>query len=234
MGMTRREMMSSSLVAAAQDGDVANLLRRIQELEEASRYLAQFQPPVGSVLAYMGDWPAVGAERERRESRWGWLLCDGRTFEARVWPELAAVLGRNQLPNFIGRVPRGKGQGQNTGAEAGRDSIPAGSTGNAGGHSHGLPSFTGGVGRIPNELANRIGNLRYSIKDDRAGWRANEGSGAHHIEVGGGDNNEGQHAHNLEGNTSNVGDHAHSIPALDIIPSYVAANFIIKASSRRG
>ena len=36
----------------------------------------------------------------------GWLLCDGSTFDALLYPELNALLGGNTLPDLVERFPR--------------------------------------------------------------------------------------------------------------------------------
>ena len=59
--------------------------------------------PVGAVIAY------AGATDTNLEAQ-GWMLCDGRTLEAALYPELFAVLGYRyggsaehfQLPDYRG------------------------------------------------------------------------------------------------------------------------------------
>jgi len=97
-------------------------------------------------------------------------------------------------------------------------------------HHHPFSGLTGPIANIGNAPINGV---RYTVKDDNAGWRSNEGGGAHHIEVGGGDNDEGQHYHSLPTqtgdtpafNTLNTGDHVHDVDAVVHVPSYVAARF---------
>jgi hypothetical protein len=45
----------------------------------------------------------------------GWLICDGTTFSAGVYPELAQVLGSTTLPNLVGQFVRGAGAGHTIG-----------------------------------------------------------------------------------------------------------------------
>ena len=33
--------------------------------------------PVGTVVAFAGEWPAAGPARQQREDQLGWKLCDG-------------------------------------------------------------------------------------------------------------------------------------------------------------
>lgn len=49
------------------------------------------QVPVGSVVAYAGS-PSALTHIEQT----GWMLCDGRTLEAAIYPELFATLGHSQ------------------------------------------------------------------------------------------------------------------------------------------
>lgn len=46
------------------------------------------QVPVGSVVAYAGTLSTLAYMEQT-----GWMLCDGRTIEAAIYPELFATLG---------------------------------------------------------------------------------------------------------------------------------------------
>lgn len=48
------------------------------------------QVPVGSVVAYAGE-----ASTLTHMEAAGWMLCDGRTLEAPMYPELFAILGQS-------------------------------------------------------------------------------------------------------------------------------------------
>lgn len=51
----------------------------------------------------------------------GWLICDGSTFDDTVFPDLAAQLGGNTLPDMRNRVPRGASAAANVGQTGGQD-----------------------------------------------------------------------------------------------------------------
>lgn len=63
--------------------------------------------PIGSVTAYVG---AAAPDK--------WLICDGSTFDAEVYPELNTLLGGNTLPDLRGEFIRGLDN--NRGVDAGR------------------------------------------------------------------------------------------------------------------
>lgn len=228
--------------------DPADLTSRLQELEELLKQLqtekgrlqtdilwqATTNPPVGTVLAHVGQWPPLkqNGDAMTEEETWefGWVECKGQNYDKEQYQELFRAFGSEQLPDFRGRVGRGCSEGEVVRATGGWNVVPAGSTGSAGNHAHNLPAWTGYIGINPPDQPR---DKKYSIEDDHAGWRANQGNDPHHIEVGGGGNAEGQHRHELGGNTATGGEHTHSIPSIDIVPSYVAVKFIIKVASDR-
>ena len=65
-----------------------------------------------------------------------------------------------------------------------------------GAHHHKVPDHVHNLeGRLAQGNFNSfapIDGLRYSVKDDNKGWKNNKDSDPHHIQVGGGDNDEGQ------------------------------------------
>lgn len=62
----------------------------------AGKELIGYGVPVGTIVSWC-----------RTNSPPGWFLCDGSTFPAGEYPELAAVLGSTQLPDLRGRFLRG-------------------------------------------------------------------------------------------------------------------------------
>jgi hypothetical protein len=62
----------------------------------AGKELIGYGVPVGTIV----PWCKTGSPP-------GWFLCDGSTFPAGEYPELAAVLGSTQLPDLRGRFLRG-------------------------------------------------------------------------------------------------------------------------------
>lgn len=72
--------------------------------------------PVGTIVDFIGATPPTG-----------WLACNGATFSAATYPELAAVLGGTTLPDARGRFRLGASP-----------TYPLKSTGGAATHSHTL------------------------------------------------------------------------------------------------
>lgn len=64
------------------------------------RTLAQLLRPVGEVTMWFGAEADIPA---------GWLSCDGSSFDGDTYPELAALLGGTDLPDFTDRFPIGAG-----------------------------------------------------------------------------------------------------------------------------
>jgi hypothetical protein len=62
----------------------------------AGKEMVSVGVPVGSVMA----WMSAVAPR-------GWFICDGSTFAAGSYPELATVLGNTTLPDLRGKFLRG-------------------------------------------------------------------------------------------------------------------------------
>lgn len=63
--------------------------------------LADDGVPVGTIVAWGGSNPSVVVDNGT------WLLCDGRSFNANIFPKLAAALGTSNLPNLDGRFLEG-------------------------------------------------------------------------------------------------------------------------------
>lgn len=93
--MTRRELLVAPLVGAAPTDvateieklkeEIRKLSRRNDALQERLSDLSQANPPVGTVVAYYGQWPPLRAGGQRWHERdLGWLRCDART-----WDQLA-------------------------------------------------------------------------------------------------------------------------------------------------
>ena len=219
-------------------------------------YLSEFSPPVGTVMAYAGEWPPFKdnsrTEKYSAEEMWekGWVLCAGQKFDKEQYKELFRVLGKDQVPDYKKKFIRGSENNSNVGTPIGKDQIDEYDLDESGHHVHHLPAFTGCIGRLPPEV---IPVERYSIQFNGNQWGDNGGvgpNGDYHLEVtknilkglGGnilaGQNNtidEGQHAHRLGGTTIDKeaeGKHTHTIPAKPIIPSSIHAHYIIKVKSK--
>ncbi|HVC97969.1 MAG TPA: phage tail protein [Pirellulales bacterium] len=105
--------------AAGSPDEVAELkaeLRAVhQELIRLSTRVLNvehFNPPVGTIVAYAGEWPPRKNETDRwTEEELGWMLCDGRPYPESL-RELAAAIGslysekgdENRLPGLRGKV----------------------------------------------------------------------------------------------------------------------------------
>lgn len=78
------------------------------ELNEKVQKLGQYNPPVGTVMAYAGQWPPKGAgTRKKWEETVGWALCDGASFDGAKHEELRNVLGGTNVPDYRGLFLRG-------------------------------------------------------------------------------------------------------------------------------
>lgn len=83
--------------------------------------------PVGTIVDFIGATPPTG-----------WLACNGATFSAATYPELAAVLGGTTLPDAQGRFRVGAST-----------TYPLKSTGGAAAHSHTLQMFPAELRELP-------------------------------------------------------------------------------------
>jgi microcystin-dependent protein len=75
-----------------------------------------YNPPVGSVVAYVDRVDLDDAKLDAKLNRIGWMRCDGRTVLAADYPELAALFKdtpkKISLPNLCGRTVIGTGKGR--------------------------------------------------------------------------------------------------------------------------
>jgi microcystin-dependent protein len=107
--------------------------------------------PVGAVTAFAGALgapiPATatppnsasppGPYRTDAIEAWGWMLCDGRTLDPGLYPELFAALGYTyggsgssfKLPDYRGNFLRGTDYGSGTDPDASQRTSPAGDGG---------------------------------------------------------------------------------------------------------
>jgi microcystin-dependent protein len=65
----------------------------------ALKLLADFNPPVGTIIAYAGEWPPTGdvgmpLDAKTVEARLGWFLCDGRALKSGEFKELFRAVGQ--------------------------------------------------------------------------------------------------------------------------------------------
>lgn len=92
----------------------AELSDAIKKLQDAMAFLSVNSPPVGTVMAFAGDWDAS------RETNSGWMLCDGRRIKESDFKELFEALkpderkydfsktdGTFRLPDLRGMFLRG-------------------------------------------------------------------------------------------------------------------------------
>ncbi len=107
--------------------------------------------PVGAVTAFAGalgapvpatatppdSAPPPGPYRTDDIEAWGWMLCDGRSLDPGLYPELFAVLGYTyggsgssfRLPDYRGNFLRGTDHGAGIDPDAGIRTSPAGGAG---------------------------------------------------------------------------------------------------------
>src|SRR5262245_33752715 len=60
------------------EDELTALAKRYEKLSHDVNNLANFSPPIGSVIAYSGKWPDKGPGCDAFETKMGWMLCDGR------------------------------------------------------------------------------------------------------------------------------------------------------------
>ena len=232
----------SQLTAQLRDiqSQTEELPKMTQNLAEARGTLKDFDR-LAAELRAMNGWirlgmivPFIGSELPN-----GFVWADGKE----SWPSddwVPQHLRGKPVPNVNGRILRGATDGEATAVLGGSDAVPEHVTSREGkhhhllpDHSHGLPATTGPIALV----GEAITNVRYSIKDDQAGWRNNEpGTGNNHLRVDGETNDEGQHRHTLVGKTTGSGilktdedgEHNHRVDPIPFVPSYVAVKYIIR------
>lgn len=88
--------MTKPRFPATLESDVDDLERRLRILERSggvSTVVSGGNVPVGTIVAYWGSGAPAG-----------WLVCNGGSFSAGTYPDLATLLGGTTLPNLKGRV----------------------------------------------------------------------------------------------------------------------------------
>lgn len=141
--------MSKPRFPATVESDVDDLERRLRILERSqgvSAVVSGGNVPVGTITAYWGaSAPA------------GWLLCNGGSFSAGTYPDLATLLGGTTLPNLKGKVVVGIDGAQTEfdalGETGGAKTVALG-TGNLPAHAHGLNGHDHDGGTLPDGAFN--------------------------------------------------------------------------------
>lgn len=129
----RRDALASEQTSAADsksnEGEIQELRELVMKLQEDQRraqhaihWQATTNPPVGTILAYAGEWPpktAAGEEQteEQMAEALGWMRCTGGQLPKKQFPELYAVLQHTEflketethfhLPDLCGYFLRG-------------------------------------------------------------------------------------------------------------------------------
>lgn len=105
MADDERKLIGDTVGGSGLDDEFARFLRTPQFSSIVESVYPSLSPsttvtavPVGAVLPYAGDTAPDG-----------WLMCDGSTFDTRLYPELSRVIG-SSTPDLRGRVPVGVGQ----------------------------------------------------------------------------------------------------------------------------
>lgn len=102
----------------------SGLIQRVERLEQELTRLSLTNPPVGSVIAYAGEWPPKRNNGDVwSEAELGWFLCDGRTLREGDYKELFDAVGTAHgrpsegtfcLPDYQGQFLRGVAHGKKT------------------------------------------------------------------------------------------------------------------------
>jgi hypothetical protein len=146
--------------------DLASLRRNHSLQENLLANLSKFGPPVGTVLAYAGEWPPQGYNLSDWENATGWMLCDGRALvrTAAAHRELFEAIGTAHgngsdqdvtngfnLPDFRGLFLRGVSGDTNRDPDKDGQTLPYGRlAGRPGGNSgNRVGSIQGEGTRLP-------------------------------------------------------------------------------------
>ncbi len=86
---------------------IAALEAELQALDSNVSSLSQLSPPIGSVIAFAGEWPPAKPDGAKwTELELGWMLCDGDPLEGKDVEAAKKLLGEN-VPDFRGLFLRG-------------------------------------------------------------------------------------------------------------------------------
>jgi microcystin-dependent protein len=200
MPLSRRDVLSLPLAGAlaAEPADIADLLKQFAALKQLVSHLSRTSPPVGTIVAFAGEWPPKRAKGPVwTEPELGWALCDGRPMAGDEYAELRAVLGKAvRLPDFRGRTLVGAGSGmalspRPLGSIGGEEShtllvteMPA--------HAHAVTDpghkhiYPGDAGQIYGSGGNRQAASYFNKEEDRAGKDRSAKTGISIQSTGGG------------------------------------------------
>jgi hypothetical protein len=177
-------MWLTSHSKAGDDDGLTGLKKELSELQEAfAKFkqadtqnkelisnLSRTSPPVGTVVAFVGQWPPKDSKGKKwTEVDLGWLLCDGRSIPYPMYDELAAVLGKRELPDLRGCFLRGVDRGMD-GESAGRDADGGRRVGGAQKASTAAPinpEFS--VSEAPEQIVTTVDELYLVQRADRPG-----------------------------------------------------------------
>lgn len=78
------------------------------DFKEQISLLSRTSPPIGTVMAFAGEWPPrMGEDGQWGEDDLGWMLCDGRSLALPEYSQLKQVLGTDRAPDLRARFLRG-------------------------------------------------------------------------------------------------------------------------------
>jgi len=180
--------------------------------------------PVGTIMM----WPAIAVPT-------GCLVCDGSAFDAKIYPELSALLGANTVPDLRNAFIRGSSGTRNPlTAEVGATAKPTTNfrTDAQGNHTHTMPSSGQHAHAIQYitqdyDTSHRGGNGPAMGAGGQPGHRGSAYLAMYHGDTA----NNHTHAINANGN------HSHAISTggdSETRPANVALLYIIKARTVRG
>jgi microcystin-dependent protein len=180
--------------------------------------------PIGSMMM----WPVATAPS-------GWLICDGGSFSAATYPDLATVLGGTTLPDMRTRFPVGVGSGHALGATGGAATVAL-ALANIPAHTHSPGTLS--IGNNDAAHQHPMGHT-HDVGGSFISDVASTGTGGRLRPTGtistttssiaNTGNQSGPHQHGLSGSTGDGSLAGLAGTAHENRPPYMALHFIIKA-----
>jgi hypothetical protein len=158
-------LLSARGISASNDkvSDDGGLDGIVKQLRDDIDNLKRYNPPVGSVSAYSGEWPPTDARGVvQDEAKIGWILCDGRNLDKDEYAELRRVLKQATAPDYRGYFLRG--------SDAGSKRDPERHVGTTQDWATGMPKKKFGTNTVPDHTHDLSLSVRQNDGDnDKAG-----------------------------------------------------------------
>lgn len=217
-----------------QDETYKQLEKRLRNLEEKqtqdARWLLSWHPPVGTIMAYSGEWPPKKSNGDSyRASEIGWAVCDGTPMSKDDNQELWNVIGYRWggegngflLPNLRGLFLRGVDKDGKMDPESAKRTKAMGSNEVAGAI---VGSFQNDATRVTFKVKDGEGSHRHAIRHgSKMGERDKDSVYQQSTDAGG----------TVAATEPGHGTHNHTIEGGDVEtrPKNAAVHWIIKIRS---